>query len=219
MPGAIICKVYRSPSNGPNNCEVWIQGPEPFASRIATLTEATSTNLPVVNGLQLDTWYDLYAGVPADASGNYTVLISTIAYTGGFPVPGSACCSNISFTQVQNVVYNVEHGGVGWRPEIMIGSDIYTDNMYVDNNSTDLNKLQIPTNTDPIHIFLAAGALVHEACYVDQVQDGRSSNMSANEVENECMAAGGDDFYEKLGAPQWMIDALQAALDRPKQPR
>jgi hypothetical protein len=43
--------------------------------------------------------------------------------------------------------------------------------------------------------------------------------MSANEVENECMAAGGDDFYEKLGAPQWMIDALQAALDRPKQPR
>jgi hypothetical protein len=101
----------------------------------------------------------------------------------------------------------------------MIGSDIYTDNMYVDNNSTDLNKLQIPTNTDPIHIFLAASALVHEACYVDQVQDGRSSNMSANEAENECMAAGGDDFYEKLGAPQRMIDALQAALDRPKQPR
>jgi hypothetical protein len=119
----------------------------------------------------------------------------------------------ISFTQVQNVVFNMEHGGVGWRPEVMIGSDIYTDNMYVDDNSTDPGKLQRPTNTDPIHIFLAAGALVHEACYVDQVQDRRWFNMSANEAEKECMAAGGDDFYEKLGAPQSLIDWNEGIKD------
>jgi hypothetical protein len=99
----------------------------------------------------------------------------------------------ISFTQVQNVVYNMEHGGVGWRPEVTIGSDIYTDNMYVGDNSTDLNKLQIPTNTDPNHIILAADALVREACQVDQIQNGRlSNNTSASEVtENECMARWG----------------------------
>jgi hypothetical protein len=101
----------------------------------------------------------------------------------------------ISFTQVQNVVYNMEHGGVGWRPEVMIGSDIYTDNMYVGdyNDTTDINKGQIPTNTDPNHIILAAGALVHEACQVDQIQNGRSSNnTSANEAtEKECMARWG----------------------------
>lgn len=106
------------------------------------------------------------------------------------------------------MVSNMERGGLTDHPEIMIGSDIYTDNMYVGdyNDTTDINKGQIPTNTDPTHIFLAAGALVHEACHVDQVQDGRWFNMSRDEAEKECMAAGGDDFYEKLGAPQSLID-------------
>jgi hypothetical protein len=113
----------------------------------------------------------------------------------------------ISFTQVQNVVYNMEHGGLVYYPEIMIGEDIYTD----DNDGNDTNA---NTNTDPINIILAAGALVHEACHVDQIRDGRWFNMSANEAEKECMMAGGDDFYEKLGAPQWLIDWNEGIKDK-----
>lgn len=41
-----------------------MQGPEPSATRVATLVEATPSNLPVVSGLQQDAWYDFYAKPP-----------------------------------------------------------------------------------------------------------------------------------------------------------
>jgi hypothetical protein len=95
MPGAIIAKV---PSNlgVPNDCEIWIQGPEPSTTRVATLVQATPTNIPVVNGLQLDVWYDLYARAPVGGpTQGYSYLFSTaVLDSNGFPVPGTACCGN-----------------------------------------------------------------------------------------------------------------------------
>jgi hypothetical protein len=45
------------------------------------------------------------------------------------------------------------------------------------------------------------------------MHEGRWSTMTAYDSEKECMMAGGDDFYEKLGAPQWLIDWNQGIID------
>jgi hypothetical protein len=95
MPGAIIAKV---PSNFgvPNDCEVWIQGPEPSTTRVVDLVQATPGNIPVVSGLQLDVWYDIYARAPVGGPAQgYSYLVSTaVLDSNGFPVPGTACCGN-----------------------------------------------------------------------------------------------------------------------------
>jgi hypothetical protein len=56
---AIFAKVPISARAGFPNSEIWIQGPEPYATKIADASEAAFPG-NVVNGLQLDTWYDIY---------------------------------------------------------------------------------------------------------------------------------------------------------------
>ena len=51
---AIFAKVPISASAGFPNSEIWIQGPEPYATKIADASEAAFPG-NVVNGLQLDT--------------------------------------------------------------------------------------------------------------------------------------------------------------------
>jgi hypothetical protein len=89
--GAIFAEVSPHPAGFPNNCEIWIQGPEPFATRIA---DASTAAYPgnVVNGLQTDAWYDLYAKAPSDAPGNYSYVFTTANF-GPTPAP-TPCCGN-----------------------------------------------------------------------------------------------------------------------------
>jgi hypothetical protein len=103
----------------------------------------------------------------------------------------------------------VQHGV--WRTRLLSRNHDRRGHIYTEDN--DGNDTNANSNTDPINIILAAGALVHEACHVDQIRDGRWFNMSANEAEKECMMAGRDDFYEKLGAPQWLIDWNEGIKD------
>jgi hypothetical protein len=58
-----------------------------------------------------------------------------------------------------------------------------------------------------------AMTLVHESCHIKQAKEGISYS-DPNDYERECMMAGGDDFYEKLGAPQWLIDWNERNKDK-----
>jgi hypothetical protein len=75
----------------PNDCEIWIQGPEPSATKIA---DASTAAYPanVVNGLQTDVWYDIYAKAPAGGpTQGYSYIFAT-GIIGPLPVP--PCCGN-----------------------------------------------------------------------------------------------------------------------------
>jgi hypothetical protein len=100
----------------------------------------------------------------------------------------------ISFTQTENVFYNMDLRKTV-RPEVMIGSDIYTDGNLERNN------------------YHMVAALVHETCHIDQMHDSRWLDMSRNASEKECHIAA-LDALKKIGAPQYMIDQEQSHIDR-----
>jgi hypothetical protein len=89
MPfNAIFAKV---PGNAgvPNNCEIWIQGPEPSAIKVADA--AVEPANPQINGLQLDVWYDIYAKNTTNAASGHSYIFSTAIFG---PLPPPPCCGN-----------------------------------------------------------------------------------------------------------------------------
>jgi hypothetical protein len=84
----------------PNNCEIWIQGPEPSATKIA---DASTAAFPgnVVNGLQLDAWYDIYARNPTNEVSGFSYIFATGDFE-TFPV--TPCCGNPVTYHIWNAV-------------------------------------------------------------------------------------------------------------------
>jgi hypothetical protein len=64
-----------------NNSEVWMQGPEPYTTKIVDATN----DFKLVNSLAPDQWYDFYARAPSNATGDAGVAVITINIP-GFPV-------------------------------------------------------------------------------------------------------------------------------------
>jgi hypothetical protein len=67
-----------------NNSEIWMQGPEPYTTKIVDVTNQPA----LVNNLALDQWYDFYARAPANATGDAGVGFFTINVP-GFPQPNN----------------------------------------------------------------------------------------------------------------------------------
>lgn len=86
---AIFAKVPWGGQGVPYNCEIWIQGPEPYATKIADA--AVEPANPQINGLQTDTWYDIYAKAPPDADQGFSYIFATGIFG---PVPVPPCCNN-----------------------------------------------------------------------------------------------------------------------------
>jgi hypothetical protein len=97
---AIFAKVPISASAGFPNSEIWIQGPEPYATKIADASEAAFPG-NVVNGLQLDTWYDIYAKNTSNVASGFSYIFATGNF-GTFPV--TPCCGNPVTYHIWNAV-------------------------------------------------------------------------------------------------------------------
>jgi hypothetical protein len=67
-----------------NNCEIWMEGPEPYATKIVDVTETPQ----LVQNFALDQWYDFYARAPSNATGDAGVGVLTLDIP-GFPQPNN----------------------------------------------------------------------------------------------------------------------------------
>lgn len=76
MANIVIAKtvIEGVPNPPPNNCEIWMQGPELYATRIVDVT----MDFKLVQNLALDQWYDFYAKAPSNATGDDGATILTI---------------------------------------------------------------------------------------------------------------------------------------------
>jgi hypothetical protein len=78
--------VIKPPPEGAfeNNSEIWMQGPEPYTTKIVDVTSQAK----LVENLMPDQWYDFYARAPANATGDAGVAVITINLP-NFPQPNN----------------------------------------------------------------------------------------------------------------------------------
>ena len=81
MAGTFNALIGKTQADGAvNNCEIWMQGPEPYATKVTDVVN----EIYLLQGLQLDTWYDFYAKAQPNEAGGYGYFILT-ANLPGFP--------------------------------------------------------------------------------------------------------------------------------------
>ena len=148
LANIVAFKIYAEgdPNPTPNNCEIWMQGPEPYATRISNITD----EFKLIPNLALDQWYDFCAKAPSNATGyaNFAAIWQNfpdpnLTIQPNNPEPYHAWYANDTDPMVGNPI-----GIAGWGNDgVPAGQTQYMGSMRLTSPS---NTAQAPNPYEPV---------------------------------------------------------------------